>query len=88
MQTTFSAIIGYILGILIVFVLARISLKPIKFIIKLMLNSIAAGVLLFLINMLGKGFGIHIGINAFTSVGIGLLGLPAVVLILFLQLFF
>lgn len=88
LQMTFSIAVGYILGIMIVFVLARISLKPIKFIIKILMNSIAGGVVLLLINTLGKFVGIHIGINAITAVAVGLLGLPAVILMLLLQLFF
>ena len=87
-QMTFSIAVGYILGIMIVFVLARISLKPIKFIIKILMNSVAGGAVLLLINTLGKFAGIHIGINAITAVAVGLFGLPAVILMLLLQLFF
>lgn len=88
MEFTFSVAIGYILGLMIIFVLAKICLKPIKFIIKILLNSVFGGLLLFLINTVGGFFGIHIGINAITAVAVGLLGLPAVILMLILQIFF
>ena len=87
-EFTFSVAVGYILGLMIIFVLARICLKPIKFIIRIILNSVVGAVLLFLINTVGGFFGIHIGINAVTAVAVGLLGLPAVILMLILQIFF
>lgn len=88
MEFSFSVAVGYILGLMIIFVLARICLKPIKFIIKILLNSVAGALLLFVINTLGSYFGIYIGINAVTAVAVGLLGLPAVILMLLLQIFF
>lgn len=88
MQMTFSIVIGYILGLMIVFVLAKISLKPIKFVLRILLNSALGGVALLIINTLGKAVGIHIGINAITSVAVGILGLPAIIAMLILQLLF
>lgn len=85
---TFSIVVGYILGIMIVFVLAKISLKPIKFILRILLNSTLGGLALLAVNTLGKAFGIHIGINAITSVAVGILGLPSIIVMLILQLFF
>ncbi len=88
MQMTFSIIIGYILGLMIVFVLAKISLKPIKFILRILLNSALGGLALLVINTIGKTVGIHIGINAITSISVGILGLPAIIAMLILQLLF
>ena len=88
MQMTFSVAVGYILGLMIIFVLARISLKPIKFILKIVLNSIVGGLLIFLINVIGGIWGISIGINAVTAVAVGILGIPAVIVMLILQVFF
>ena len=88
MELTFSVAVGYILGLMIIFVLARICLKPIKFIIKLLLNSVLGAAALFIINTIGTIAGIHIGINAVTAVAVGILGLPAIILILLLQIFF
>ncbi len=88
MEYTFSAVIGYMLGLMIIFVLAKICAKPIKFIVKIILNSALGGVLLLCINTLGKAAGIYIGINAVTCVAVGILGLPAVIVMLILQIFF
>jgi len=88
LQTTFSVILGFVLGLLIIFVVSKIFLKPIKLIMKLLLNSVLGGVLIFIINTFGGLLGIHIGLNAVTSIAVGLLGIPAVILMLLLQLFY
>ena len=88
MELTFSTAVGYLLGIMVVFVIAKICLKPLKSIIKIVLNSAIGGAALLVLNTVGKIWGIHIGINAITSVIVGILGLPAVIMLLILQIFF
>ena len=85
---SFVSIVGYILGSLVVFVIAGICLKPIKTVVRLLLNCILGGVLLLIINAVGTRFGINIGINPLTSICVGLLGVPGVVGLLVLQIFF
>lgn len=70
-----------------IFLFGKIFVKPLKFILRLVLNSILGGLLLLLINYIGQGFSFHIGLNIFTSVLVGLLGLPGVILLIVLQLF-
>lgn len=88
MQEIFVNSVGYILGILVVLVVSGIFLKPIKFVLKLVANSVAGALLLYLINLLGKGIGIHIGLNPITAVAVGIFGLPGVIAILLLQIFY
>ena len=52
------------------------------------LNSVFGGLFLLLVNTLGSFFNIHIGINAVTAVIVGILGVPAVIAMLILQIFF
>ena len=88
MNLSFVSVVGYILGALIVFVLAGICLKPIKTVLKLMLNCVLGGLLLLVINSFGSNLGINIGVNPLTSVAVGLLGVPGVIGLLILQIFF
>lgn len=88
MQNIFVTSVGYILGILVVLVLAGICLKPIKFIMKMALNSVLGLGAIWLINFIGASFGIHIGLNPITAVAVGALGVPGVILILLLQIFY
>ncbi len=88
MQTTFITAVGYILGVLVILVLAGVCLKPVRFVLKLAVNSALGMALIAIINFLGSGAGIHIGLNPVTAVAVGALGVPGVILILILQIFY
>lgn len=79
-------IITYLACICFLFLFGRIFIVPIKKILKLVLNSVIGGVVIFLINLVGANFGFHIGLNFFTSVLVGLLGLPGVVVLVIIKL--
>ena len=53
---------------------------------KLVLNSILGGILIFVINLIGASFGFHIGINIITAIFVGFLGLPGAGLLVILQI--
>ena len=69
-----------------IFLFGKIFIVPIKKVLKLILNSILGGIVIFLINLIGGNFGFHIGLNIFTSIIIGLLGLPGAVCIIIVKL--
>lgn len=79
-------IITYLACICFIFIFGRIFIVPIKKILKLVLNSILGGVVIFIINVIGANFGFHIGLNFLTSILIGLLGLPGVVCLITIKL--
>lgn len=54
--------------ICMLFVIGRIFIVPIKWILKLAFNSVLGGVLVWIINMIGGTWGFHIGLNIYTSV--------------------
>ena len=58
----------FISCICMLFVFGRIFIVPIKWIIKLVFNSILGGVLILIINLLGSVWGFHIGLNLYTSI--------------------
>lgn len=74
----------YVSCIIAIFIIGKILIVPIKIIIKLIMNSIIGGILIFIINIIGAIWKIHIGINIITMITVGLLGIPgAILLILF-----
>ena len=79
-------IITYLACSCFIFIFGRIFIVPIKKILKLVLNSILGGVVIFIINVIGANFGFHIGLNFLTSILIGLLGLPGVVCLIIIKL--
>ena len=63
-----------------------IFIVPIKKILKLILNSIFGGIIIYVINLIGANFGFHIGLNIINSIIIGLLGLPGAVCLIIVKL--
>ena len=62
--------IDFFIFIICVFLLVAIGkffITPIKWIIKLILNSILGGFLIYIVNLIIGLFGIHIGLNLYTS---------------------
>ena len=81
LQTTGVIIIVAIL-VLVVFIILK---KPIKIVLKLLLNTVIGFVALFVLNWLGSFAGITMPINWLNAVLVGVLGVPGVALVLLLQ---
>lgn len=54
--------------ICLLFIIGKIFIIPLKKILKLLLNSILGGVLIWIINLIGRVWGFHIGVNLYTSI--------------------
>ncbi|HBC84650.1 MAG TPA: hypothetical protein DCZ30_04335 [Clostridiales bacterium] len=81
-----NTIITFFACIIILFIVGRIFIVPLKKILKLAINSILGGVLIYIINIVGATFGFHIGLNIGTSIFVGLLGVPGAVFLIILKL--
>lgn len=79
-------LITYLACICFLFIFGRVFIVPIKKVLKLVINSILGGVTIYLINLIGGTFGFHIGLNIFTSILVGLLGLPGTVCLVIVKL--
>lgn len=79
-------LLTYLACICFLFIFGKVFIVPIKKILKLVINSILGGITIFLINLIGGTFGFHIGLNIFTSILIGLLGLPGAVCLVIIRL--
>ncbi len=71
---------------LAIFIVGKILLFPIKKILKLVLNTIIGGAIIYIINLIGASFGFHIGLNIVTSLVVGILGIPGAILLIILEL--
>ena len=80
-----EVIFAYIFGIMMLFLVAKLLLIPIKIVWKLAVNGVVGGLVLILVNFIGGFFGINIPINIITALTTGILGVPGVVMILILQ---
>lgn len=82
----FNSIIAYIACIFFLFIFGKVFIVPIKTILKLILNSVLGGLVIFLINFIGSFFNFHIGLNLITSIFIGILGIPGAIVIVVIKL--
>lgn len=73
--------------IIALWIIGRVFSVPLKAIIKLVVNSVIGGLIIFIINLIGSIWGFHIGLNVITSLLVGLLGIPGAILLIILKLF-
>ena len=81
-----NAIITFLICIIAILILGKIFFFPLKKILKLIINSVLGGLLIFIINLIGENFNFHIGLNVFTASFVGILGLPGAGLLIILKL--
>ena len=77
----------YFACVIAIFIIGKILFVPLKMIFKLILNSILGGILIWLINLAGITWGLHIGINVITILTFALLVVPGAVLLTVLAIF-
>ena len=77
-------LLAFTMGMIGPYLLAWIFLIPMKVVVKLMCNSILGGIAVVLVNLVGGAFGIHIALNFLTAALVGVLGIPGMILCLFL----
>ncbi len=71
-------------AVILLFLLGRALLVPVKMLLKLAANSIVGAVLLTAINFIGMNIGIVIPVNVVNALVVGVLGVPGVVTLLLL----
>lgn len=78
--------LSFLVALIILYIVLKIIAAPVKIIIKLMINAFVGGVVLFLINLVGAGFGFALNVTWLTSLIVGIFGVPGVVLVILLQI--
>jgi len=84
-QIDFAAVLAYAFGLLLLYIVGRILIMPLKIVLKLMYNALIGGVVLLLLNFLGGYIGLHIALNPVTALVVGFLGVPGVIMLVVLQ---
>ncbi len=79
-------LLTYLACICFLIIFGKIFIVPVSKVLKLVFNSILGGITIFLINLIGGIWGFHIGLNLFTSILVGLLGLPGVVCLIIVKM--
>jgi len=84
-----KVIAAYVLGLIILYVIGyalyKLFHKPLRWVGILLFNGCIGGLLLFMANLMGDLFHFHLAINPITAVTAGFLGVPGIVLMIFLK---
>jgi len=81
-----NTIIIFLGCIMAIILFGKMLILPIKLIIKLIINSLLGGLIILAINWIGATVNLHIGLNIFTSMFVGILGIPGAILLLIFKL--
>ena len=81
MGAQMGVFLTYVGAIVLIFIVGKIFLWPLKKILKLVANSVIGGLAILLINAVGAEFGLFIPLNIISAVVVGTLGIPGAVLL-------
>jgi len=84
-DSTLITVLAYAFGLLLILLIGRFLLWPIKLILKLLYNALIGGIMLWIVNLVGGYFDFSVSINPVTALVAGFLGIPGVILIIVLQ---
>ncbi len=80
-----ASISAYLIALIVLFVFGFLLFKlfrvPLKIFSVLLINSIAGGCILFVLNYVFKLFGFTIPVNVFTAAVVGILGIPGLIML-------
>ena len=88
MQLSYEIILAYTVGIIFLFFIGRLFLVPLKIILKLVYNCVIGAILLIVVNFIGQTFGFFIPLNIFSALLVGFLGIPGLLLLVALKVFY
>ena len=80
--------VAYAVGIVLILLLGRILVFPLKVVLKLVYNGLIGGLALWLVNLIGAPLGFILPITVWTALLVGLLGIPGVLLLILYYVFF
>ena len=68
--------------LILLFLLGKTLLIPLKIVLKMIVNSMMGGILLVVLNAVGSTVGLMIPLNLVNAVTVGILGVPGVIMLL------
>ena len=78
MESILTIVVPVVLGLLFL----RLLFTPLKLLFKLALNSLSGFICLWLLNLVSGVTGVVFEINLFTTLIVGILGMPGIILLL------
>lgn len=75
-----GSVVLYLAGIFLLYLICRLFLKPIKWLLRLLLSCLAGGAGILLSNWILGMIGWHLAVNPLTCMIAGVLGIPGMIL--------
>ncbi|MBQ7667807.1 MAG: pro-sigmaK processing inhibitor BofA family protein [Clostridia bacterium] len=75
----------FVIAVVVLYLILKVISVPIKILKWVVCNAIVGGIVLFLLNLIGGYFGLHIDINIISALVTGVLGIPGVILLIILK---
>jgi inhibitor of the pro-sigma K processing machinery len=69
----------YATGIVVLLLLLRVLARPVEILLRIAAYSVVGGLAIWVINLVGSPFGLHLALNPVAAIVAGMLGLPGVV---------
>lgn len=82
------SIMAYAVGLILVYILCLVFIKPLKRLFRLTVDGVLGGFMLAAVNFIGGFMGMQIAINPLTALLCGVLGVPGIILIAALKYVF
>ena len=80
-----NTVIAVIFGLFVLYYLLRLLAAPARLLLRVLLTGAAGAVVLLVFNLAAGFFGLALGINAATSLIVGFMGLPGLVMLIVVQ---
>lgn len=82
-----SVVLPFLGALLVLYIILKILALPVKIIIKLLVNGLIGGVIIFAINYIGASFGFVLPLEWWSAILVGILGIPGAIILVLIQLF-
>lgn len=83
----YNVILAYVFGIVLIYLIGRMLLMPLRIVFKLIYNALIGGLMLWVLNLVGGHIGFTIAINPISALVAGFLGIPGVILLILFKVF-
>lgn len=80
-----NIILAFVFGLMVLYLLARILVYPMRVLTKAVGNSLVGAVLLIIFNLVGGFMGLSVSVNVVSALVVGFLGVPGLLTLLIIQ---
>jgi len=85
---SYGIIFAALFLLFLIYIVVKVMIVPIQWIVKILVNSVLALVGLIILNIIGGFVGYHLPVNFVTVIGVGALGVPGLILLIIMHFLF